>query len=84
MVLKLYTLLSIFILQVFLAMIIVAVLALGITLFAFQTKIDFTAKSGCLFVALIVLMCFGFLTIFFYSRILQLVYSSLGKIIIDL
>merc|ERR1712139_447304 len=40
--------------EVLMAMGITAVLTLAITLFAFQTKIDFTMLSGCLFVALIV------------------------------
>ena len=30
---------------------------------------DFTMMGGCLFVGLIVLLCFGFLSIFFYSRV---------------
>ena len=45
-------------------MIIMAVLAFCIALFTFQTKVDFTAKSGCLLVAVIVLLCFGVLSIF--------------------
>lgn len=70
--------------EVLMAMGIVAVLTLAITLFAFQTKIDFTMLSGCLFVAFIVLFCFGILTIFFYSRILRLVYACLGALIFGL
>lgn len=53
----------------------------ALTLFAFQTKIDFTMMGGFLFVGLIVLMLFGFLTIFFHDRILNIVYSSLGALL---
>ena len=42
---------------------------------------DFTMMGGCLFVALIVLLCFGFLTIFFYSRVR---YSTLFILILFL
>lgn len=70
--------------EVLLAMGIVAVVSLAITLFAFQTKYDFTMMGGCLFVALIVLICFGFLTIFFHSKIIRLVYACLGALIFGL
>jgi len=70
--------------EVLLAMGIVAFLTLAITLFAFQTKIDFTMMSGCLFVALIVLICFGFLTIFFHSKVVRLVYACLGALVFGL
>lgn len=67
--------------EVLMALGIVAVVSLAITVFAFQTKYDFTMMGGCLFVALIVLLCFGFLTIFFYSRIMSLIYACLGALI---
>ena len=70
--------------DVLMAMGIVAVVVLAITIFAFQTKWDFTMMGGCLFVALIVLLVFGFLSIFFYSRILHLVYACLGALIFAL
>uniref|UniRef100_A0A2P2I458 Protein lifeguard 1-like n=1 Tax=Hirondellea gigas TaxID=1518452 RepID=A0A2P2I458_9CRUS len=53
----------------------------ALTLFAFQTKIDFTMMGGFLFVGLIVLMLFGFLAIFFHDRITNIVYSSLGALL---
>lgn len=37
--------------------------------------------GGFLFVALIILICFGFLMIFFHSRVLSVVYASLGALI---
>jgi len=70
--------------EVLLAMGIVAVVTLGITIFAFQTKYDFTMMGGCLFVLVIVLFCFGILTIFFYSKILRLVYACLGALVFGL
>ena len=71
--------------EVLMAMGIVAVLTLAITLFAFQTKIDFTIMSGCLFVALIVFICFGFLMWFFpHGRTVRLVYACLGALIFGL
>ncbi|ESO06711.1 hypothetical protein HELRODRAFT_64141 [Helobdella robusta] len=54
----------------------------ALTLFAFQTKIDFTVCNGVLFVAIIILMVFGIMCIFIMNRvrhiILHLVYASLG------
>lgn len=70
--------------EVLLAMGIVAVVSLAITIFAFQTKIDFTMMGGCLFVAVIVLLCFGILTIFFHSKIVRLIYACLGALIFGL
>ncbi|XP_015750962.1 PREDICTED: protein lifeguard 1-like [Acropora digitifera] len=57
------------------------VVVLAITIFAFQTKYDFTMMGGILFVALIILICFGFLMIFFHSRVLSIVYACIGALI---
>ncbi|XP_076333001.1 protein lifeguard 1-like [Tachypleus tridentatus] len=54
---------------------------LGLTLFAFQTKWDFTMLGGMLFVALLVLMCFGFICIFIPGRVVNVVYASLGALV---
>lgn len=70
--------------EVLLAMGIVSVVTLAITIFALQTKYDFTMMGGCLFVALIVLIIFGFLTIFFHSKIVRLIYACLGALIFGL
>lgn len=67
--------------EVLMAVGITAVVVLAITIFAFQTKYDFTMMGGFLFVALIILICFGFLMIFFHSRVLSIVYASLGALI---
>ena len=57
---------------------------LAITLFSFQTKYDFTMMGGMLFVALIILILFGFLTIFLHNKIVELVYASLGALIFSM
>lgn len=65
-----------------------AALVFGLTLFAFQTKIDFTMYGGMLFVALFVLMLFGMFAAFFvgyqHRRILDIVYCSAGVLIFGL
>lgn len=67
----------------------IVVMAVGITVlvcftvivFSLQTKYDFTSCYGVLFVCVIVLLFFGILCIFLYSRILELIYASLGALI---
>ena len=66
---------------VILAVGITAAVCLALTLFAFQTKWDFTMMGGFLFVALIVLMIFGIITIFMYNEILNVIYSALGALL---
>ncbi|KAA0184404.1 hypothetical protein HAZT_HAZT005373 [Hyalella azteca] len=67
--------------EIMMAVGICVVVTLALTLFAFQTKIDFTMMGGFLFVGLIVLMLFGILTIFFHNQITNLIYSSLGALL---
>ncbi|KAI8778269.1 protein lifeguard 1 [Biomphalaria glabrata] len=67
--------------EVLMAIGITAVVSLALTIFAFQTKWDFTMMGGLLFVLVIVLFCFGFLAIFLHNRIVNLVYASLGALI---
>lgn len=70
--------------EVFLAVAITAVLCFALTLFAFQTKWDFTVMGAGLFIAVICLMLFGFLALIFQSRIMTLVYASIGALIFSL
>ena len=59
-----------------------AAITLGLTIFAFQTKIDFTAMGGVLLAVLICFILFGLIAAFFpQSRTLKLVYASIGCII---
>lgn len=66
---------------VLLAVGITVVICLSLTLFAFQTKIDFTGMGTYLFVAAIVLMLFGILAIFIHGKIYTLIYSSMGALL---
>lgn len=69
---------------VLLAVGITAVICLALTIFAFQTKIDFTGLGSILFIVLIVFMLFGLLTLFLpRSRfpILHIVYACIGALI---
>lgn len=70
--------------EVLLAVGITAAVCLGLTLFAFQTKWDFTVMGGMLFVAALILMLFGLIAIFFPGRTITLVYASLGALIFSL
>jgi len=60
---------------------ITAAVSLGLTLFAFQTKWDFTVMGGVLFVAAIVLMVFGIIAIFVPGKTIKLIYASLGALL---
>ncbi|KAI5694595.1 hypothetical protein M8J75_001818 [Diaphorina citri] len=66
---------------VFYAAVITCVICLALTIFAFQTKIDFTMMGGVLFVCVIVLMIFGIVMIFFHGKVMTLIYASLGAIL---
>ncbi|KAH9490169.1 hypothetical protein Btru_051240 [Bulinus truncatus] len=67
--------------EVLMAVGITAIVALALTIFAFQTKWDFTMFGGLLFVLVIVLICFGLLCAIIQSRYLSLVYASLGALL---
>ena len=58
-----------------------AIIVLGLTIFALQTKIDFTMCNGILFVLLLCLMIFGIFCGIFRSDIMNVVYASLGAVI---
>jgi protein lifeguard len=53
----------------------------ALTIFAWQTKIDFTGMGSALFVILIVFTLFGFLCAIFRSSVLDNVYASIGALI---
>uniref|UniRef100_A0A1L8DK42 Putative n-methyl-d-aspartate receptor glutamate-binding subunit n=1 Tax=Nyssomyia neivai TaxID=330878 RepID=A0A1L8DK42_9DIPT len=67
--------------EVLLAVGITAAVCLGLTLFAFQTRWDFTVMGGVLFVAVIILMIFGIIAIFIPGKTMTLIYASLGALI---
>lgn len=70
--------------EVMLAVGITAAVCLGLTLFAFQTKWDFTGLHSILFVAVLVLLLFGIIAICFPGKTMRLVYASLGALIFSL
>lgn len=71
-------------LQVMLAVGITAAVCLGLTIFAFQTKIDFTGLHTFLFVAVLVLLIFGMVAIIWQGKVMTLVYASLGAFIFSI
>ncbi|XP_013144893.1 PREDICTED: protein lifeguard 1-like, partial [Papilio polytes] len=61
---------------------ITAAICLTLTLFAMQTKYDFTAMGGILLCATVVLLLFGLIAMFLPgNRIVTLVYASLGALL---
>lgn len=66
---------------VVLAVLMTAVVCIGITIFSFQTKIDFTVYSGVMFVAVLILMVVGFVLAFVKIPILHLIYAAVGALI---
>ena len=66
---------------VMLAVLITAVVCIGITIFAFQTKIDFTVYAGVMFVAVLVLMVMGLILMFVKIPILHVIYAGVGALI---
>lgn len=70
--------------QVFYAAMITLVVTIALTMFAFQTKVDFTAIGGILFVAVIILMVFGIVCMFFPGKTMIMVYASLGALIFSI
>lgn len=61
-----------------------AALCLALTLFALQTKFDFTVLNGVLFVAMILFMLFGIVSMFWPGPIIRLVYASVGALLFSI
>lgn len=70
--------------EVLMAVGITAAVCLALTLFAFQTKYDFTMCGGFLLVCVVILLIFGIVAIFVHSKIVSLVYASLGALIFSM
>lgn len=70
--------------EVLLAVGITAAICLALTLFAFQTKIDFTGLSSVLFVALVVLLLFGIISMIWNGPTIRLIYASLGALLFSI
>ncbi|KAH8355184.1 hypothetical protein KR093_007856, partial [Drosophila rubida] len=67
--------------EVMMAVGITAAVSLGLTLFALQTKYDFTMCGGVLVACLVVFVIFGIIAIFIPGKIIGLVYASLGALL---
>jgi len=70
--------------SVLIAVGITAFVCLGVTIFSFQTKYDFTSCMGVLFVVSLALMGFGIVCIFTYSKVLYTVYAGLGAVVFSI
>ena len=57
------------------------IITLSLTLFACQTKIDFTNKGVYIFAAFMVFVCFGFFMIFYWVQYLQVIFGCAGVLI---
>lgn len=60
---------------------ITAIVVISLTIFAMQTKIDFTACTGIAFVALIVFMVAGIVLIFVRIPIVHMIYACIGALL---
>nr|XP_004656400.2 protein lifeguard 2 [Jaculus jaculus] len=60
------------------------IVTLALTLFALQTKWDFTLLSGALFVFLFVLMIYGIVLVFVRSYWMHVFYAGLGTVLFSL
>ena len=58
-----------------------SLITIGLTLFAFQTKYDFTGIGPYLLCFLLILVFMGFASIFIKNQIYNIIYSSIGALI---
>lgn len=71
--------------EVLIAVGVTAAVVFALTVFAMQTKIDFTAWGGALLAVLVVFVLAGFIAAFFpQTRTVKLVYASIGACIFSL
>lgn len=67
------------------ALIITTVVCLGLTVFAFQTKFDFTGMGTILFVAMLILFTAGIILLFVgRSKLASILYSSFAVFLFSL
>ncbi|XP_044582744.1 protein lifeguard 1 isoform X2 [Cotesia glomerata] len=70
--------------EVILAVGITAAICFSLTIFAFQTKWDFTGMGAALFVAVMCLMLFGIIAMFWHGKTITIVYGAVGALIFSL
>lgn len=63
---------------------ITAAICFVLTVFAMQTKIDFTVMGGFLLVVLVVFLILGIVLIFFRNQIMRTIYCGIGVILFSL
>ncbi|KAI8120411.1 Protein lifeguard 1 [Lucilia cuprina] len=63
---------------------ITAAVCFALTLFAMQTKWDFTVMGGFLLVVLVMFLIFSLFMFFFQTHVMKLIYCSLGVLIFSL
>lgn len=61
-----------------------AAVCLALSLFALQTKYDFTMLNGILFVALILFVIFGIVAMIWPGRTMHLIYASVGALLFSI
>ncbi|XP_071451123.1 protein lifeguard 1-like [Hetaerina americana] len=62
---------------------ITAIVCFSLSVFAFQTKWDFTIMSGALLAAMVVFLIFGIICIFIPGKAMLLVYCSIGVLLMS-
>ncbi|XP_022216944.1 protein lifeguard 1 [Drosophila obscura] len=70
--------------EVLMAVGITAAVCLALTLFAMQTKYDFTMMGGLLITLLVILLIFGFVAVFVGGSMLTLIYASAGALLFSM
>lgn len=63
---------------------ITAIVCFSLTIFALQTKWDFTVLGGALFVAVIILFVFGIIVAFIPNKAAQIAYASAGALLFSI
>jgi len=61
-----------------------AAVCLALTLFALQTKWDFTLCGGIVYVSVIVLLMFGIVALCVQDKVVDIVYASLGALVFSI
>ncbi|XP_074597253.1 protein lifeguard 1-like [Brevipalpus obovatus] len=69
---------------VLMAVVMTTIIVVGLTIFAFQTKIDFTMISGIMFVVILVFCVFGIVAMFWQNKIVHIIYSAGGTLIFSI
>lgn len=67
--------------SIMIALAITVVICLSLTIFAFQTKYDFTIYGGVLCCSLVILTMCGLILCFFSVKILSIVYAACGALL---